>query len=61
MPNKKTLSAAQSKELLNALKARFEKNPARHKVLDWAKVEARLAAHPKKLFSLHEMERIGGQ
>jgi hypothetical protein len=60
-PNKKKLSPAQNKDLLKALKARFEKNTSRHKGLDWAKVEARLTAHPDKLFSLHEMERTGGE
>jgi hypothetical protein len=59
--NKKKLSPAQTKELLSALKSRFEKNPARHKGLDWSKVEARLATAGEKLFSLHEMERTGGE
>jgi hypothetical protein len=59
--NKQKLSQAQTKELLKALKTRFEKNPTRHKGLDWTKVEARLVAHPEKLFSLHEMERTGGE
>ena len=48
-------------ELLKALKARFEKNMSRHKGLEWAKVQARLEAHPEKLRSLHEMERTGGE
>jgi hypothetical protein len=33
----------------------------RHKGLAWAKVQARLEAHPEKLWSLHEMERTGGE
>jgi hypothetical protein len=49
------------KELLNTLKARFDKNPNRHEGLDWAKVQAKLEAHPKKLWSLGEMERTGGE
>jgi hypothetical protein len=57
----KKLSPRQTKDLLKALKSRFEKNPTRHKGLDWAKVEARLAAAGDKLFSLHEMERTGGE
>src|SRR2546430_14519358 len=33
----------------------------RHKGLEWAKVEKKLEAHPEKLWSLHEMERTGGE
>ena len=58
---KKELSPNQREELLRALKARFEKNPSRHQGLPWAKVQARLAAHPEKLWSLQEMERSGGE
>ncbi len=56
-----TLSKEQRKELLGTLKARFEKNVNRHKGLEWAKVQARLEAHAEKLWSLHEMERTGGE
>ena len=33
----------------------------RHKGLDWAKVQAKLEANAEKLWSLHEMERTGGE
>ena len=59
--NKKKLSPEQSKELLNTLKARFEKNMKRHKGLEWAKVQAKLAANPEKLWSLDDMETTGGE
>ena len=59
--NKKELSSEQRKELLSALKARFEKNMNRHKGLEWAKVQAKLEANTKKLWSLNEMERTGGE
>jgi hypothetical protein len=59
--NKKKLSADERAELLNTLKARFEKNMNRHKGLDWAGVQARLEGDAKKLWSLHEMERTGGE
>ena len=59
--NKKEPSAKQCEELLKALKARFEKNMARHPGLVWAKVQARLEAKPDKLWSLAEMERTGGE
>ena len=58
---KKVLSPKQREELLTALKARFEKNLNRHKGLDWAKVQAKLEAKADKLWSLHEMERTGGE
>lgn len=61
MASKKTLSAAQAKELLGILKNRFEKNKARHKGIEWDKVEARLEAHPAKLWSLNEMEITDGE
>jgi hypothetical protein len=59
--NKKELSPEQREELLRALKARFEKNMNRHKGLEWAKVQAKLEANTEKLWSLHEMERTGGE
>src|SRR4026208_820614 len=55
------IKANQGEELLRTLKARFEKNMNRHKGLDWAKVQARLEANTEKLWSLHEMERTGGE
>lgn len=58
---KKELTPKQSKELLSNLKVRFEKNMNRHKVIEWSKVEARLEAHPEKLWSLNEMEKTGGE
>ena len=58
---KKELSPEQREELLRALKARFEKNKNRHKGLEWAKVQAKLEANTEKLWSLHEMERTGGE
>jgi hypothetical protein len=59
--NKKELSPEQREGLLRALKARFEKNMNRHKGLEWANVQAKLAANAEKLWSLHEMERTGGE
>jgi len=59
--NKKELSPEQREELLRALKPRFEKNMNRHKGLEWAKVQAKLEADAKKLWSLSEMERTGGE
>ena len=58
---KKESSSKQREGLLAALKARFEKNMARHPGLVWAKVQTRLEANPGKLWSLAEMERTGGE
>ena len=59
--NKKELSPEHREELLSELKARFEENMNRHKGLEWAKVQAKLEANTKKLWSLSEMERTGGE
>ncbi len=59
--SQKVLSPADQEELLTALKERFEQNMKRHEGLEWAKVEAKLEANPAKLWSLHEMERTGGE
>jgi uncharacterized protein DUF4256 len=58
---KRKLSPKQCGELLQLLEARFEKNMDRHRGLEWAKVEAKLQAGTDKLWSLHEMERTGGE
>lgn len=57
----KEFSAKQREALFKTLKARFEKNANRHKGIVWEKVEARLEAHPERLWSLGEMERTGGE
>src|SRR6478672_4553006 len=57
----KQLSATQRDELLNTLKARFQKNMSRHKDIEWSKVQSRLDADPAKLWSLNEMEVTGGE
>lgn len=62
MKNKKELSPKQCDELIKTLKNRFEKNMKRHKGLDWPKVHAKIVspAGREKLWSLHEMEKTGG-
>lgn len=57
----KTLASEQREELLNTLKERFEKHIDRHEFLDWPKIQEKLEANPDKLWSLHEMERTGGE
>jgi hypothetical protein len=59
--SKKDLSPKQREELLKVLKARFEKNIGRHQGLEWPQIQAKLEAHPEKLWSLSEMESTGGE
>lgn len=61
MPSANNLTADQRENLLKVLKTRFEKNINRHQGLEWAEVQAKLAAQPEKLGSLGEMERTGGE
>jgi hypothetical protein len=58
---KMELSPTLRTKLLTVLKARFEKNMNRHNGLVWAKVQARMEASMEKMWSLHEMERTGGE
>ena len=58
---KKELPKEHRAELLTELKERFEKYMIRHKGIKWVDVEAKLQANPKKLWSLSEMERTGGE
>ena len=58
---KKEITPKQKEELFKTLKTRFEKNSNRHKGIEWAFVEARLKSNADKLWSLHEMERTGGE
>lgn len=58
---KNKLTVSQSKELLDILKARFEKNAKRHKGIAWPDVESKLNKHADKLWTLNEMEMTGGE
>jgi uncharacterized protein DUF4256 len=55
------LTNKQREEILKVLQARFEKNMHRHKGIEWDPVRARLEATAKKLWSVSEMERTGGE
>lgn len=58
-----TLLPEQQAALLQILKTRFEKNKNRHEGLEWANVQAKLAAasSAEKLWSLDVMESTGGE
>jgi len=62
-PNKNIhpLPPNQAEVLIGILQGRFGNNMRRHEGLDWAQVQARLDAHPDKLWILSEMERTGGE
>jgi hypothetical protein len=61
MQGTEDMEEPQRAELLRTLRARFEKNTNRHRGVEWGEVQARLEADPGKLWSLHEMERTGGE
>jgi len=60
LPSKK-LPAALREELLQVLKARFERHISRHPGLEWSALRAKLEANPDKLSALHQMEATGGE
>jgi Protein of unknown function (DUF4256) len=55
------MNAKEQEHLLQALRARFEKNMRRHPGIAWAEVQARLEARPDALSSLQQMEATGGE
>lgn len=57
----KALSAKDQANLLDTLQSRFDAHPGRHSGITWTKVQARLEAHPEKLWPLREMEESGGE
>ena len=59
--NKKVLSQEQQEKLLGILQTRFNKNTYRHTDLKWSGIQTKLETNPKKLWSLNEMEEIGGE
>ncbi len=48
-------------QLLSILKNRFEENMQRHKKLNWLLIEKKLLKNPKKIWSLDQMEKTGGE
>lgn len=61
MAETRNLTAEQTKELLQLLKARFDSNMNRHEGVEWASVKAKLESKPEKRRSLFEMEKSGGE
>ncbi|MFA6785187.1 MAG: DUF4256 domain-containing protein, partial [Sphaerochaeta sp.] len=58
---KKELIREQKDKLLATLQERFLNNMQIHEGMLWEDVLIHLNAHPENLFSLHEMERTGGE
>jgi len=58
---KKELSQEELERLFQTLKVRFEKNMNRHNNLEWTDLKMKLEANAEKQWSLHEMERTGGE
>ncbi len=56
-----TMKTKEREALLQALKARFEKNMHRHAGVAWSDVQARLEGNPDALGSLQKMEATGGE
>jgi len=59
--SEKNFKSSRYEELLKILKARFEKNPNRHRGLEWNKIELKLKSDINKLHILSEMEKTGGE
>lgn len=55
------MKAANKEELIKTLQTRFEENTHRHQGIDWRVVQAKLEVSPRKLETLYEMERTGGE
>ncbi|MGQ8337125.1 DUF4256 domain-containing protein [Sunxiuqinia sp. A32] len=63
MAKNKELNPEQIEELIRILKNRFEKNMNRHQSIEWSSIQEKLNPEyaAKKLWSLLEMERTGGE
>jgi hypothetical protein len=59
--SKMNLSPEQREQILRTLKTRFDKNMNRHQGLAWVQIQTKLQASDEALWSLHEMERTGGE
>ncbi|MBR9922925.1 MAG: DUF4256 domain-containing protein [Bacteroidetes bacterium] len=61
MTKAKKLNTEETITLLNTLQKRFETNTNRHPKLNWEEIQAKLEAHPDKLWPLQQMETSGGE
>ncbi|WP_375578002.1 DUF4256 domain-containing protein [Marivirga tractuosa] len=61
MGTQNTLSKEEQSDLLEKLRARFEKNMHRHPTISWLEVKTRIESIPEKLWTLNKMEVSGGE
>lgn len=63
MENTRKLSLEQRDVLVKTLKSRFDKNMNRHEGFEWHKIQDKLnpPEAAEKLWTLHEMDRTGGE
>ena len=59
--NMRELSLERREDLINTLKARFDKNMNRHEGINWSDVQAKLEYNVDKLLVISEMEKTGGE
>lgn len=57
----KDLGSDEREALLATMEVRFKENERRHEGISWSDVRTRLEDDADKLWSLHEMERSGGE
>ena len=57
----KDLSSKEVSSLLEILKKRFDENMNRHSNIKWNDIQEKLIKSDDKLYSLHEMEKTGGE
>lgn len=61
MKKETALSTDAIAKLFSTLNTRFESHMERHPGLEWAGVQSKLETSTGKIWSLHEMERTGGE
>lgn len=55
------LTPQQKETFLEVLQLRFKKNTHRHIGLQWENIQKKLENNPEKFWSIHEMEKTGGE
>lgn len=60
-PEAKDLSQVEIQELIRALERRFNMNMRRHAGIRWETLRTRLQESSAQIWSLHQMERTGGE
>jgi len=61
LPENMVLPSEQMGDLIETLRERFERNMKRHPGMAWGDIQSLLEQHPRKIWSLAEMEKTGGE